>query len=99
MRAAGKIEYAGPGAETSCHPVETATLCHARSVAHGFAELEASGRRFQASGVRTRRPGLLVGGPWPGGVGGGARRRAGLLFGGRGQGGLGWGSGVGALPT
>ena len=63
MRAAGKIEYVGPKAETSCHPVETATLCHARSVAHGFTLLK-PGRSFPEAGY-ARPPAALSGHPEP----------------------------------
>ncbi len=65
MRAAGKIEYAGPGTETSRHPVETATLCHARSVAYGFTLLKC-GRKFSGGAGRPayetpgRRSGIPV---------------------------------------
>ncbi len=55
MRAAGKIEYAGPGAETSCPPVETATHCHARSVAYGFTLLK-PGPKFSGGDGRPSPP-------------------------------------------
>ena len=63
MRAAGKIEYVGPGAEPSCNPVETATVCHARSVAHGFTLLK-PGRGFPGAGY-DRPPRARLGRPGP----------------------------------
>ena len=56
MRAAGKIAYAGPGAENSHHPVETTALCHASSVAHGFAVL----KRADETRRRPRRQGFEI---------------------------------------